>query len=176
MFGFGGGYAMISLIQGQVVTRWHWLSMGEFTNIIAISQMTPGPVGINSATYCGYTAVKNAGFDSTMAILGSATATFALVLPSFILMVLISKMFMKYMHTQPVQDVFSALRPAVVGLLGAAALLLMTAENFSTPANPWQFYISIALFLATFIGTKYMKINPIAMIGYAAFAGLILLY
>src|SRR3712207_8320139 len=75
---------MISLIQGQVVTRWHWLSMGEFTNIIAISQMTPGPVGINSATYCGYTAVKNAGFDSTMAILGSATATFALVLPSFI--------------------------------------------------------------------------------------------
>lgn len=176
LFGFGGGYAMISLIQGQVVTRWHWLSMGEFTNIIAISQMTPGPVGINSATYCGYTAVKNAGFDSTMAILGSAVATFALVLPSFILMVLISKMFIKYMHTQPVQDVFSALRPAVVGLLGAAALLLMTPENFSTPANPWQFYISIALFLATFIGTKYMKINPIAMIGYAAFAGLILLY
>lgn len=176
LFGFGGGYAMISLIQGQVVTRWHWLSMGEFTNVIAISQMTPGPVGINSATYCGYMAVKNAGFDASMAILGSATATFALVLPSFILMLLISKMLMKYMHTQLVEDVFSGLRPAVVGLLGAAALLLMTAENFSTPDNPWHFYISIALFVATFVGTKYLKINPIAMIGYAAFAGLLLLY
>lgn len=176
LFGFGGGYAMISLIQGQVVSRWHWLSMGEFTNVIAISQMTPGPVGINSATYCGYMAVKNAGFDAPMAILGSTTATFALVLPSFILMLLISKMLMKYMHTQLVEDVFSGLRPAVVGLLGAAALLLMTAENFSTPDNPWQFYISIALFAATFVGTKYLKINPIAMIGYAAFAGLLLLY
>lgn len=177
LFGFGGGYAMISLIQGQVVSRWHWLSMGEFTNVIAISQMTPGPVGINSATYCGYMAVKNAGFDAPMAILGSATATFALVLPSFILMLLISKMLMKYnMHTQLVEDVFSGLRPAVVGLLGAAALLLMTAENFSTPDNPWHFYISIALFVATFVGTKYLKINPIAMIGYAAFAGLLLLY
>lgn len=176
LFGFGGGYAMISLIQGQVVSRWHWLSMGEFTNVIAISQMTPGPVGINSATYCGYMAVKNAGFDAPMAILGSATATFALVLPSFILMLLISKMLMKYMHTQLVEDVFSGLRPAVVGLLGAAALLLMTTENFSTPDNPWHFYISIALFVATFVGTKYLKINPIAMIGYAAFAGLLLLY
>lgn len=80
------------------------------------------------------------------------------------------------MHTQLVEDVFSGLRPAVVGLLGAAALLLMTAENFSTPDNPWHFYISIALFVATFVGTKYLKINPIAMIGYAAFAGLLLLY
>jgi chromate transporter len=176
LFGFGGGYAMISLIQGQVVTRWHWMSMQEFTNVIAISQMTPGPVGINSATYCGYTAVHNAGYDGVMAMLGSATATFALVLPSFIFMILISKMFMKYMKNPIVQSVFSGLRPAVVGLLGAAALLLMNAENFYTPADPWRFWISVSLFVFTFVGTKWLNINPIKMIGYAAFGGLMLLY
>ena len=92
-------------------------------------------------------------------------------------MILISKMFMKYMDTEPVQNVFSGLRPAVVGLLGAATLLLMNEENFgSMIENPWQFWISVALFCATFIGTKYVKINPIRMICYAAFAGLMLLY
>lgn len=177
LFGFGGGYGMLSLIQTETVIHHHWLSSAEFTNIVAISQMTPGPIGINSATYCGYTAVHNGGFNGLMAILGSATATFALVLPSFILMILISKMFMKYMDTPAVQSIFSGLRPAVVGLLAAAALLLMTPENFSAPSqNPWQFCISIALFVASFVGTKFIKINPIRMICYAAFAGLLLLY
>lgn len=177
LFGFGGGYGMLSLIQTETVIHHHWLSSAEFTNIVAISQMTPGPIGINSATYCGYAAVHNAGYGMAMAILGSATATFALVLPSLILMILISKMFMKYMNTEPVQNVFSGLRPAVVGLLGAATLLLMNEENFgSMIENPWLFWISVALFCATFIGTKYVKINPIRMICYAAFAGLMLLY
>ncbi len=177
LFGFGGGYGMLSLIQGEVVHNWHWMTTSEFTDIVAISQMTPGPIGINSATYCGYTAVHNAGYGSAMAILGSFTATFALVLPSLVLMILISKMFLKYMNAPAVQSVFCGLRPAVVGLLGAAALLLMTPENFSTPKdNPWQFWISVALFAATFIGTKYLKINPIRMICYSGLAGLLLLY
>lgn len=117
LFGFGGGYAMISLIQGMVVTRYHWLSMSEFTNVIAVSQMTPGPVGINSATYCGYTAVHNAGFSEPMAVLGSAIATLALMLPSVILMIVISKMFMKYMHTPAVQNIFKGI---AAGCGGAA--------------------------------------------------------
>lgn len=177
LFGFGGGYGMLSLIQTETVTRRQWLSSAEFTNIVAISQMTPGPIGINSATYCGYTAVHNEGLGEGMAILGSATATFALVLPSLILMVLICKLFLKYMNTAPVQNVFSGLRPAVVGLLGAAALMLMTSENFSSISeNPWQFWISVALFVATYVGTKVMKVNPISMICWAAYAGLMLLY
>lgn len=177
LFGFGGGYGMLSLIQGEVVHHWHWMTTSEFTDIVAISQMTPGPIGINSATYCGYTAVHNAGMGNAMAILGSITATFALVLPSLILMILISSMFMKYMNTSVVQSVFMGLRPAVVGLLGAATLLLMTSDNFSTPSqNPWQFWISTALFAATFVGTMYFKINPIRMILYCALAGLLLLY
>lgn len=80
------------------------------------------------------------------------------------------------MNTSAVQSIFIGLRPAIVGLVGAAALLLMNGENFSTPANPWHFYTSIALFFATFIGVKVMKINPIRMILYSAFAGLVLLY
>ncbi|EFZ37647.1 chromate transport protein [Hoylesella oralis ATCC 33269] len=177
LFGFGGGYGMLSLIQTETVIHHHWLSSAEFTNIVAVSQMTPGPIGINSATYCGYVATHNAGYNGFMAVLGSAVATFALVLPSLILMVLISKMFMKYMNTSAVQNIFSGLRPAVVGLLAAATLLLLNEENFgSMRLNPWQFWISVALFAATFFGTMFLKINPIKMICYAAFAGLLLLY
>ncbi len=177
VFGFGGGYGMLSLIQHETVEHWEWLTASQFTDIVAISQMTPGPIGINSATYCGYTAVKNAGYSMPMSILGSATATFALVLPSLILMILISKMFMKYMHNRNVECVFMGLRPAVVGLLAAATLLLMTPDNFSTPTeNLWQFSISCFLFIAAFTGVKFIKINPIRMIIYCAIAGLVLLY
>ena len=177
LFGFGGGYGMLSLIQNETVEHWHWLTSSEFTDIVAISQMTPGPIGINSATYCGYTAVFKCYNSHLMGILGSATATFALVLPSLILMILISKMFMKYMHHHTVESVFKGLRPAVVGLLAAATLLLMTPDNFSTPStNLWQFCISCFLFLAAFVGVKFVKVNPIRMILYCAVAGLVLLY
>ena len=177
LFGFGGGYGMLSLIQHDTVEDYHWLSSSEFTDIVAISQMTPGPIGINSATYCGYTACVNAGYSVPMAVLGSTTATFALVLPSLILMVLISRMFMMYMKTRTVTSVFLGLRPAVVGLLAAATLLLCTRENFSAPSEDlWQFCISIFLFVAAFYGVMFMKVNPIRMILYSAAAGLPLLY
>jgi len=174
-FTIGGGLVAITLMQQTLVDK-GVISAEQFYNMVAISESTPGPIGINSATYCGYTAVHNAGYGSAMAALGSAVATFALVLPSLIMMILISKMFMKYMNTAPVQNIFAGLRPAVVGLLAAAALLLMTPENFSSPDHPWQFCISIGLFIATFVGTKIIRINPIRMIGYAAVAGLLLLY
>ena len=177
LFGFGGGYGMLSLIQTETVVHHHWLSTAEFTNIVAISQMTPGPVGINTATYCGYVAVHNAGHEMAMSVLGSAIATFALVLPSLILKVLISKMFMKYMNTRPVKSIFKGLRPAVVGLLAAATLLLCNSDNFSAPSiNMWQFCVSLFLFAATFVGTMWIKVNPIRMVCYAAIAGLVLLY
>lgn len=177
IFGFGGGYGMLSLIQNEVVVKHQWMTASEFTDIVAISQMTPGPIGINSATYCGYTAVQNAGMGDGLAILGSVTATFALVLPSMILMILICRMFLKYMHTTEVQSVFRCLRPTVVGLLAAACLLLMTEDNFSSPMkDSWHFWISVFLFVAAFIGVKFVKINPIRMIVYSALAGLLLLY
>lgn len=177
LFGFGGGYAMLSMIQGEVVTKYQWLTTSQFTDIVAISQMTPGPIGINSATYVGYSAVVNAGYSPAMGVLGSAMATFAVVLPSFILMFTITKILIKYRDTDLVDTMFSLLRPTVVGLIAAAALILMTPENFSTPSiNPWQFYISIFLFVAAFVGTQFFKINPIKMIIVCATAGFILFY
>lgn len=162
LFGFGGGYAMISMIQGEVVTRHEWLSSNEFTDIIAISQMTPGPIGINSATYVGYSAVVNAGYSHAVGILGSTIATVSVVLPSFILMVLISKFFLKYQKHPIIASVFEGLRPGVVGLLAAAALVLMNGENFGT--YNWQILTSIILFAGTFIALYRYKVNPILLI------------
>ncbi|MBQ7350086.1 MAG: chromate transporter [Bacteroides sp.] len=175
LFGFGGGYAMLSMIQGEVVTGHHWISSSEFTDIVAISQMTPGPIGINSATYVGYTAVVNAGYSHVWGIAGSITATFAVVLPSFILMIAISKFFLKYQKHPLVESVFKGLRPAVVGLLASAALLLMTAENFgSYQTDTYQWCISILIFLIAFIGTRKFKVSPILMIVLCGLAGWIL--
>ena len=103
ILGFGGGYAMLSLIQADVVDRYGWISLQEFTDIVAISQMTPGPIGINSATYIGYTAVHNAGYSETMSILGSCLTTFAVCLPSFILVLLISYFFAKFRNNKYVE-------------------------------------------------------------------------
>lgn len=175
LFGFGGGYAMLSLIQGEVVTRYGWVSAQEFTDIVAISQMTPGPIGINSATYIGYTAVHNAGFDATYGILGSCIATFAVVLPSFILMILISNFFLKYQKHPAVEAVFKGLRPAVVGLLASATLVLMTAENFGDfETDRYTFTASVIIFIVAFVGTYKYKINPIAMIIAMGIAGFFL--
>ena len=177
LFGFGGVYGMLSLIQMETVHNHHWLTSAEFTNIVAISQMTPGPIGINSATYCGFTAIHNTGMGNALSVLGSLVATFSLVLPSFVLMILISKMFMRYMKARVVQSVFDGLRPTVVGLLAAATIMLLNKENFGSPVDTtWQFIISVLLFAATFYGTLFVNINPIKMIGYAAIAGLLLLY
>lgn len=171
LFGFGGGYAMISMIQGEVVTRHEWLSSIEFTDIIAISQMTPGPIGINSATYVGYSAVVNAGYSHAIGILGSTVATVSVVLPSFILMVLISKFFLKYQKHPIIASVFKGLRPGVVGLLAAAALVLMNGENFGT--YNWQILTSILLFAGTFIASYRYKVNPILLIVICGFIGFI---
>lgn len=166
LFGFGGGYAMLSMIQGEVVTRHGWLTGQEFTDIVAVSQMTPGPIGINSATYVGYTA--------TDSVWGSVVATTAIVLPSFILMLAISRFFLKYQKHPIVEAVFSGLRPAVVGLLAAAALVLMNSENFGSPAaDIRQFLISCCLFIAAFVATRRFKLNPILLITLCGLVGLV---
>ena len=174
LFGFGGGYAMLSMIQGEVVTRYGWLTPQEFTDIVAISQMTPGPIGINSATYVGYSTIAEQ-YGTSMGVRGACVATFAVVLPSFILMLTISKFFLKYQKHPAVEAVFSGLRPAVVGLLASAALVLMNTENFSSSQEDmYSFIISIIIFLAAFIGTRKYKVNPILMIIVCGIAGLIL--
>ena len=159
LFGFGGGYAMLSLIQNEVVEKHAWLTSREFTDIVAVSQMTPGPIGINSATYIGYTVTGN--------IFGSAIATFAVCLPSFILVLLVARAYTKFRENQYIEGAFSVLRPVVVGLIASATLLLMNKENFID-------YKSVIIFAATFILTGFFKVHPVLMIVLAGISGLFL--
>lgn len=170
LFGFGGGYGMLSLIQNEVVEKQAWITSSEFTDIVAISQMTPGPIGINSATYVGYKAVENAGMARMDAVLGSLLASFALMLPSFILMLLISAFFMRYKDHKSVQTVLSWLRPIVVGMLAAAVLLLLNTENLGVSLTP-QFFISIGLLSGAFLATYVWKAGPIKVIIAAGILG-----
>ena len=172
LFSFGGGYGMLSVIQGEVVTRHAWLSASEFTDIVAVSQMTPGPIGINSATYVGYTAVFNSGAPEWLAVIGSLVASLAVMLPSLVLMLVVSRFFMKYSKSKNVEAVFKALRPAVVGLIASAALLLMTEENFGSPTEtPLQFWVSVALFVVAFVAMKFFKVSPILILILAGIFG-----
>lgn len=172
LFGFGGGYAMLSMIQGEVVSRYEWISASEFTDIVAVSQMTPGPIGINSATYVGYSAVVGAGYPSWFGIVGASTATVAVVLPSFLLMLALSRFLLNRKGNPIVQTLFSCLRPAVVGLLAAAALLLMNRDNFgSVSEEPFQFAVSVLLFLGAFVAVKRFRISPILVILVAGVIG-----
>lgn len=167
MFTIGGGYAMLSLIQNKVVTVHGWISDGTFTDIVAISQMTPGPIGINSATYIGYEVLANTGAPEFMCVLGSFTATFAVVLPSFIIVLALCKVYEKWKNHYMFQGILSGLKPATLGLIGTAALGLATPENFID----WKsFVICIVAFIALY--TK--KVGPFAIIGIGAVVGLII--
>lgn len=175
LFGFGGGYAMLSMIQGEVVVKYGWLGLHEFTDIVAISQMTPGPIGINTATYVGYMSVINAGGSCWLGVLGSALATLALVLPSFLLMFTVSKFLLKYKSNTVVESVFMGLRPTVVGLVASAALILMTEDNFGNyKTDRYMFISSIIIFIVSFIAVLKLKVHPILVIVLAGIAGFLL--
>ena len=163
---------MLSLIQNEVVENHQWISNSEFTDIVAVSQMTPGPIGINSATYVGFKAIENAGMSRTEAVCGSLLASFSVMLPSFILMLLISAFFMRYKNHKSVQTVLAWLRPVVVGMLAAAVLLLLNEENLGVfQRDNLQLYVSIGLFILAFIATYYWKVGPIKMILLAGLFG-----
>jgi chromate transporter len=155
IFGFGGGYAILALIENEVVDTHAWMTTAEFTDIVAISQATPGPIAINCATYVGYTA--------TNSILGSAIATFAVCLPSLILASLAARFIYKFRDNKYVDAAFKGLRPAVVGLILAAGLTLLNEENFTD-------YISVIIFAVVAVAS-YFKVNPIFLLMLSGIAG-----
>lgn len=158
---------MLSLIQNEVVTNHEWITDAMFTDIIAISQMTPGPIGINSATYIGYEVLANSGASEVLCVLGSFTATFAVVLPSFIIVLSICKIYDRFKNHYLFKGVMAGLKPATLGLIGTAALGLATPENFIDWKSFLIFFIALALLLLR-------KIGPFAAIGLGAAAGLLL--
>lgn len=168
LFNFGGGGAMISLIQTQVVGVRGWITEADFTDIIAISQSTPGPIGINCATYVGY---------QVGGILGSTAATLAVVLPSFLIFFLLVRVFDRF-HSHPVfVGTMKVLKPAVAGLIGAAAMILMfhiDGAHVSVITENFADWTSWTLFAAAFIATYIWRVNPITLIILGGIAGLIL--
>jgi putative chromate transport protein len=172
--GFGGGYAMLSLIQDDVVNKHGWLSSAEFTDIVAVSQMTPGPLGINMATYVGYTSVINAGYSTGLAMLGSLLATLSILWLPFILMIVVSRFLLKHKESPIIKSIFAGLRPTIVGLVAAAALILMNAENFGAPRTALlQFVVSLILFALAFISVYRFKVSPLKILALAGIFGMV---
>lgn len=185
LFNFGGGYAMLSFIQQEVVTKAGWLSQSEFTDIVAISQMTPGPIGINCATYVGYTSVVNDAWVQSLqspaathllGIVGSVLATLSVIWLPFIVMIWVSKLILKHKDSLVTRSIFAVLRPAIIGLLASAALSLMNVANFGNPRTDLpQFVLSVIIFVTVFVGVRRYKWNIIyttlccAMIGAIAY-------
>lgn len=205
LFNFGGGYAMISFIQSEVVTDNGWMTESEFTDIVAISQMTPGPIGINAATYVGYTAVMNdAAMNEmfadtpvlmvTMGVIGSIVGTVGVIWLPFIVMIMVSKIILRYKDNIVTKSIFGALRPAVIGLLISAMLALLTdvnienigdlwsadgnfgisRENFGTYGeNSWGFFLSLGIFGVVLWGALYRKWNIIYTLLGCALVGIV---
>ncbi|MDE7125892.1 MAG: chromate transporter [Muribaculaceae bacterium] len=173
LFGFGGGYAMLALIENEIVGH-GWITEQMFTDIVAVSQMTPGPIGINSATYIGYVAPMHSSevFSSPFwGILGSVVCTLAVVVPSYILVINTAHIIARHKDSVIVKGIFAGLRPVVVGLIASAALLLMNSANFGD--NAYQVTVGIIICAAAFIAVYFAKIHPIAVICAAGLVGLL---
>lgn len=171
-FTFGGGLAAIALIQNEVVEKQGWLTSQEFADIVATSQITPGPVGINTATYTGYTAIVNAGYSELFGILGALLASLSVILVPVTLMLIVCRFLLKHKGNPIIATAMSWLRLVIVGLIAAAALLLATPETFGI-ASP-QIWVSIAIFAVVFIASLKFKASPILMILLSGVAGFII--
>lgn len=155
LFSFGGGYAAMPLIQGQVVTGHGWLTMSEFTDLITISQMTPGPIAVNSATFVG---LKIAGVP------GAVVATAGCILPSCIIVTILAKLYLKYRNMDLLQGVLKSLRPAVVAMIASAGILILVTAFWGSSAvitfagTKWSM---VVIFVICLILLRKTKLNPI---------------
>ena len=155
-FTFGGGYAMIPLMQTEIINTHHWLTHNEFMEIIAIAEMTPGPVAINSATFIGF---------RTAGVLGSAVATLGVILPSVITVLIIAHLFKKFINSSWTKILFSGIKPAIIGLI----LIALFSLGHTTLTD----YKAIIIFLSTFLLLVKGKFHPISVIGFSALLGLL---
>jgi len=160
LFSFGGGYAILPLMQHEVVDINKWISFKEFMDIVAVSQITPGPISINLATHVGY---RIGG------ALGSTIATSSVVLPSIIIVSIIVIFLKRFNKLPVVQRIFKSLRVTIVGLILAAGIALFVKENFID-------YKSYIIFVSVLIGGLFFKIGSITLIILSGVAGAILYY
>jgi chromate transporter len=156
LFSFGGGYAMVPLIQREVVSINHWLTAGQFVDLIAISEMTPGPISINSATFVGYRAAG---------ALGSTMATFGVILPSFLVTTGLTYAFVKYSNSEIVRRILGGIRPVIVSLVVTAAVLVLP-----TSIIDWR---TATIAIVSFVALVRTKINPLVVLAFSGLAGAI---
>lgn len=162
IFTFGGGYAMLALIQQEITTR-GWMTAQEFVDVVGIAEMTPGPIAVNAATFAGY---------RIMGLPGALVATSAVVLPSLISVLIVSKVWEKYKNSKGVQWSFAGIRPVIVGLVGAAAIMVSTATLQSLELE-FSKFVTIALAAGVFYGVVFRKWNPIKVLLVCALVGLV---
>jgi len=161
LFSFGGGYAAMPLIQNQVVGINGWLTMTEFADVITISQMTPGPIGINAATFVG---LRIGGIQ------GAIVATIGCVLPSCVIVLSLAYIYYKYRGLATVQGVLNGLRPAVIAMIGSAGLALVILAFWNgksiTSTGDGIDFVAVVIFAIAFMILRKWKVNPIhVMIG-----------
>ena len=174
-FTFGGGYAMLPFIQQEVLAH-RWMSIEEITDFIAVSESTPGPFAINMATFIG----NNVGSEYGIlgGIFGAFCATLGVVLPSFVIILLVAKMYEKFKNSKIVAGCMKGLRPAVIGFIGAAALSIAATvfvpNGFSLAIfKTFEFYVSAVIFLIAVFLTFYKKVHPIIIICISAALGIL---
>lgn len=169
LLSIGGGYAALPIIQEQVVHLHHWISMKEFADILTISQMTPGPIAINAATFVG---TKIAGFP------GALMATIGVVFPSFIIVLTLSFIYYKYRKLNAIQAILKGLRPAVVALIASAGLSLITQAFWPETTISFQTLngVSVGLFLVALFLLRIKKWGPIQSMLICAILSVVLGY
>lgn len=169
LFSFGGGYAAVPLIQSQIVEENRWLEMSQFADIITIAEMTPGPIAVNSATFVGQ---QIAGLP------GAIICTLGCILPSVIIVLALSWLYMKYRNLTTVQGVLVGLRPAIVAMIASAGLSLFLLALFD--ASLWEVSLSDfrkiegGIFLVCLMLLRKFKVNPIMIIFGSGIAGTLL--
>lgn len=159
LFSVGGGYAAIPLIQEQIVYKHELLSMAEFTDLITIAEMTPGPISINSATFVG---------QRVYGTLGAVVCTLGCILPSFIICLILAYIYYKYKNFSSVQTVLAALRPAVVALIASAGVSILILAIFNTNFNNMLLsefrWLEFVLFMSGFIVLRKYKVSAVSVI------------
>ena len=161
---FGGGYAAMPLIQEQIVTQHGWLSVSEFADLITISEMTPGPIAVNSATFVG---IRVAGLT------GALVSTIGCILPSCVLVTLIARLYLKYRDLHALQSVLASLRPAVVAMIASAGVSILTtafwenADKITFLNTNWTL---VVLFVLALFAIRRLKMNPICVMVLAGIA------
>lgn len=182
LFSFGGGYVMVPLLQKEIEVH-GWLAASEFADIVAISQMTPGPIAVNAATYIG---------QRTAGIWGSIMATFGVSLPSFVLIIIVAHLFIKFKESRTIDRILQGIRPATAGLI-ASAVVFFAEMSIFTNELPFRHMSAIlsgrageafkgfginfgalAIFLIIFIGVKKFKLHPITAVVISAVLGVFL--